>query len=338
MFPRPRRWVKVVDAGYLGAMKIFITGGSGFVGGHAIRALSASSEILGMARSDRSAEIVTAQGGTPVRCSLDDVGPEHLEDVDAIVHSAAYVEEWGPRERYFRANVDGTRRLIEAAREAGVSRFVHVGTEAAVFDGRPLVQIDETEPLKPDSPFPYSASKAVAEQLVRNANADGFTTVAVRPRMVWGPEDRTILPIVLRILDEGGFWWVDGGRHATSTCHIDNLVAAIDRALVAEGVGGQAFFVADAEDTTQRDFLEALVATAGRELPGRSLPGWLAVRAAWLLTWIWDKRGQPEQLPALTPLAASFLAAEVTVRTERAREHLGWEPVVTREAGLAALH
>ena len=214
---------------------------------------------------------------------------------------------------------------------------MHIGTEASVFDGAPLVDIDEDHPLKPDSPFPYSASKAVAERLVRDADSDGFTTVSVRPRMVWGPEDRTILPIVLRILDDGGFWWVDGGRHLTSTCHIDNLVSAIDRALVAQGIGGQAFFVADEGDLTQREFLTELVGTAGRTLPNRSLPGWLAVRAAWALTWLWDKRGQPEQLPALTPLAASFLANRVTVRTDRARERLDWSPVIGRDEGMAAL-
>src|SRR5438067_2401628 len=96
-------------------------------------------------------------------------------------HAAAKVEDWGTREEFERDNVGGTRNALRAAREAGVRRFVHVGTEAALLAGQPLVDANEDDPLRPDSPALYSSTKAKAEQAVRDANGEGFETVVVRP-------------------------------------------------------------------------------------------------------------------------------------------------------------
>ena len=129
-------------------------------------------------------------------------------------HAAAKVEDWGDPEDFERLNVRGTQNVIDACREAGVRRLVHVGTEAALMAGQPLVNVDENAPLRPDSPALYSSSKAKAEQLVRAANGDGLETVVVRPRFVWGRGDTTLLPaliemVALRPLPLGG-----GGRPA----------------------------------------------------------------------------------------------------------------------------
>ncbi|MEP6968229.1 MAG: NAD-dependent epimerase/dehydratase family protein, partial [Pseudomonadota bacterium] len=179
-------------------MNIFITGASGFVGGAFVRAGADRHAFSAMSRSEATDAKIRAAGAAPVRCSLDDVTAEHLGGAEAVVHCAAYVEEWGPWRDYWRVNVEGTARLLAAAKAAGVKRFVHIGTEAALFYGQPLREVDETYPLALSSPFPYSRTKAHAEQHVRAANdpAGGFETVVVRPRFVWGPGDETILPTV----------------------------------------------------------------------------------------------------------------------------------------------
>ena len=92
-------------------------------------------------------------------------------------HAAATLGDWGPREDFDRGNVQGTHNALAAARRAGVRRFVHVGTEAALLAGQPLVDVDETAPLRPDSKAPYSATKARAEQAVRDANGPELETV-----------------------------------------------------------------------------------------------------------------------------------------------------------------
>ena len=82
-------------------------------------------------------------------------------------------------------------------------RFVHCGTEAALMAGEPLVDVDETAPLRPDSQAPYPATKARAELAVRGASREGFETVALRPRFVWGKGDTTLLPEMVETVEAG---------------------------------------------------------------------------------------------------------------------------------------
>jgi nucleoside-diphosphate-sugar epimerase len=99
---------------------------------------------------------------------------------ETAYHLAAKVEMWGGWDDFVRENVIGTQNVLAAAKSAGVARLVHCGTEAALIAGEPLRNVDETAPLRPDSPAPYAATKARAEEAVRNA--DG---VVIRPRFVW---------------------------------------------------------------------------------------------------------------------------------------------------------
>ena len=90
--------------------------------------------------------------------------------------------------------------------------------------GEPLVEVDERAPLRFDSPALYSATKARAEMAVLEANGNGLETVVVRPRFVWGRGDTTLLPAMTAMVRAGRFAWIGGGRHRTSTTHVDNVV------------------------------------------------------------------------------------------------------------------
>ncbi|WP_428267942.1 NAD-dependent epimerase/dehydratase family protein [Haliangium sp.] len=316
-------------------MRIFVTGGSGFVGGHVIESLSPTHELLALARSDGSAEVVRGYGASPVRGHLGAVPESALAGVDAVVHCAAFVQEWGTREQFWAGNVEGTRQLLDAARAAGVKRFIHISTEAVLFDGGDLIDVDESHPYPRRQRFLYSETKAEAERLVLAANDDAITTIALRPRFIWGPRDQTVLPAVVRMAQQGGFAWIDGGRRLTSTTHVANLVHAIELAL-EHGQGGRAYFVTDGEDRPMREMLTSLAATRGVILPERSIPGWLARAVARLSEGAW-RLLRIKRPPKVTSFAASMLSRQVTVRIDAARAELGYEPVVTVADGLAAL-
>src|ERR1700680_4041588 len=206
---------------------VFLTGGSGFIGGRLIERLRTDGHaVRALARSTSAAERVRTRGAEPVDGDLADVATMRAgaAGCELAFHAAATLGDWGKREDFERGNVEGTSNALRACADAGVQRFVHVGTEAALLAGEPLINVDETAPLRPDSPALYSATKARAEQAVLAANRDGFETVVVRPRFVWGVGDTTLLPVMVEMVRGGRFAWIGGGRHRTSTTHVENVV------------------------------------------------------------------------------------------------------------------
>jgi nucleoside-diphosphate-sugar epimerase len=260
-----------------------------------------------------------------------------MRGADAVVHCAAYVEDWGPWRDYWRYNVDATKRMLKAAKDARVKRFVHIGTEAALFYGQNMRNVDETYPLALNSPFPYSRTKAHAEKAVRAASdpQHGFETIVVRPRFVWGPDDKTLLPAIRMMVDHGAFAWIGGGRNRSSTTYIGNLAYAIELAL-DKGRPGEAYFVLDGPPVLFREFLPRLTHAAGFELPDREVPGWLARGLAYVSEKAW--RTLPlKGRPPLTRFAANIMSRDCILDDTKARREMGYDPPFTREAGLAAV-
>ena len=317
-------------------MNVFVTGGSGFVGGHVIERLSrAGHQVFALARSADSAKVVEGYGAKAVRGDLDTVTSKELAGADVVVHAAAYVKSYGPRSAFVAGNVDGTRRMLEAAKAAGVKRFVHISTEAALFDGGDLLEIDETAPIPARHKYLYSETKADAEKLVLWANTAAFTTLALRPRLVWGPRDGAVLPEVLEAVKKGAFAWIDHGGQRTSTTWVGNLAAAVELSLT-KGQGGQAYFIADEGTQSMREFLTALASTQKVTLPSRSIPGAMARPIASIVEKTWSVFA-PKRKPPMVGFSVAMLSRSVTVKTDKARRDLGYSPEVSVEQGLASM-
>ena len=316
----------------------FVTGGSGFIGGALIRRLVREGwAVRALARSDGAAAKVTADGAEAVRGDLSDTADMAIgaRGAEVAFHAAATLGDWGRRAEFVAGNVDGTQHVVDAARRAGVRRLVHVGTEAAVLAGDRMVMIDERQPLRPDSPALYSSTKALAEALVLAANGEGLETVVVRPRFVWGRGDTTLLPMLGAMVREGRFAWIGGGRHLTSTAHIDNTVEGLmlgaDR-----GTPGNAYFVTDGTPVVFREFVTRMLATQGLEPPGRSIPRPAAHALAVAGETAWGALPLPGR-PPLTRFAYWVSALETTIDISRARAELGYAPVTTIDEGLAEM-
>jgi nucleoside-diphosphate-sugar epimerase len=317
----------------------FVTGGSGFVGGTLIRRLRADGWVVrALARSDRAGALVAAAGASVLTGGLDDLPAlaDQLRGCDVAFHCAAHTAEYDRAEVFEHVNVAGTKAALEACRRAEVGRFVHVSTEAAVLAGQPLVDIDERAPLRPDSPVAYCASKARAEQAVMDIHGtSALATAIVRPRMIWGRGDTTILPSLVTSIRKGQFRWIGGGHHLTATTHVDNAVEGLIRA-AQSAQSGRTWFVTDGEPIVFRDFVTALVATQGLEIPDRSMPGRVArvlakgVEGGWRALHL---RGTPP----ITTIAVWLSSLEVTIDISRATGELGYQPITDRASGLAAL-
>ncbi len=319
-------------------MKIYVTGASGFIGGAIAQKLAGQGhDVLAMSRSDASDDVIRALKAVPVRGRLGDLQAVDLQGCDVVVHCAAYVGDWGALDDFWSANVDGTTQLLEVAKQAGVKRFIHMGTEAALFRGQHMRNIDETTPYPKSTPFYYSRTKAEAEKCVLAANdpAADFTTISLRPRLVWGPGDQTVLPAAIAMIESGAFAWIDGGRSKTSTTHVHNICHAV-HLLLSKGSGGEAYFVTDDEIVTFRDFMTRLVATRGVDIPERSLPGFVLRSAAFVLEKTWRLFGI-KSAPPITRFAIAILARDCTINIDKAKRELGYHPVISIDDGLKAL-
>jgi nucleoside-diphosphate-sugar epimerase len=279
----------------------FVTGGSGFVGTALIRRLAAD--------------------GWTVR---------------ALARSA--LELWLGGRRRAEANSDDhlyDDALERAARAAGVQRLVHVGTEAALMHGQPLVAVDERYPLALRSRAPYSATKAAAEAAVNEANGNGLETVVVRPRFVWGAGDTTLLPVLVAMARSGRLRWVGGGRQLTSTTHVANTVEGLVLA-AGKGVPGNAYFVTDGSPVVFREFVSALLATQGVQAPEGDVPLPFAGAVARVSETLWRVLPLPGE-PPVASFAVWASGLEATIDDTKAREQLGYRPVMTRDHGLTAM-
>jgi nucleoside-diphosphate-sugar epimerase len=299
--------------------QVFVTGGSGFIGqalilrlvreGHGVRAL---------VRSATSAQTVAALGATPVRGVLTE--PETWRDAvsgsEVLFHLAAETDLDADLAQHQLVTVEGTRAALEAARHARVARFVNCGSEAALLAGDPLVDVDETAPLRPDSPAPYCAVKAQAEALVLEANTQDFTTVSIRPKFVWGP-GAPVTDGFAALAEAGQFSWIDGGRHTTDITFVDNAVEGL---LLGwkHGRPAQAYFVTDQEPVQFRAFMQT----------------------------VFDLYGVDTPIPDIDPVTATrvvpapyrwFIGQTCTLRTDKAVRDLGYRPVMSRAAALDIL-
>lgn len=317
-------------------MRIFITGASGFVGGAAARYfVGKGHDVRAMSRSEKSDAIIDALHATPVRCDLESVTPASIGNAEAVVHCAAFVEQWGPKDAWKRFNVDGTARMLAAAKAAGVKRFIHISTESVLWKGQSLNNVDETYPLALNSPYPYSWTKAQAEVLVQKANTPDFQTIILRPRFIWGPGDTTLLPLIEHMAKTGGWMWVNHGKAQTSTTHIANLVHAIDLALT-QGKGGEAYFILDDGVRSMHEMISGMAASRGITLPEKSISGGMADFIGSTCEFVWGTFGLKSD-PPLTRFSAMIMSRNSVLNDAKARREMGYAPVISVEDGLRQL-
>ncbi|SEK22745.1 Nucleoside-diphosphate-sugar epimerase [Roseateles sp. YR242] len=317
--------------------RLFLTGGSGYVGRNLIRHFVGQKvEVVALARSAEARRVVQALGAIPFE---GDLFSPHLaagmQGCQAFIHAAADTGHGPANADQRRTNVEGTRAVFTAAAQAGIRRAVHLSTESVLLDGRPLVNADERRPYPTRPVGGYSATKAEAEQVALGALAWGVDVTIVRPRFIWGRDDTTALPQLLKAVDAGQFAWIDGGHYQTSTTHIANLAHGIERALL-KGQAGACYFIADAETVEFRGFISALLQTQGRPVPDKTVPRWVVQTVARVgegLAGLSRGRWQPP----VTRQSLAPSAVEVTLNIDKARRELGYKPPLSRAQGLAEL-
>lgn len=332
-------------------ISILVTGASGFLGGALIDALVARGHRVRtlqrtkgerLTRLEREGNVENVLGPMDDRASV----ARAMEGIETVFHVAAKAGVWGSYDEYFRANVIGTRHVIEEARAHGVRRLVYTSSPSIVHAGGDQEGIDESTPISDRHATHYPATKGIAEREVLAAHGTRgkgeavLATVALRPHLIWGPGDTNIAPRMVERAKAGRLVLVGGGTKKIDATYIDSAVhahlLAWERLAPDAACGGKAYFIAQGEPMPSRDLILGLVRAHGLDVRPRSIPLPVAkalgsaVELAWRVT---RRSGEPP----LTRFLAEQLGTAHWYSLAAAERDLGYRAPVTTAEGLERL-
>jgi nucleoside-diphosphate-sugar epimerase len=316
-------------------MKALVTGATGMVGSHLVeRLVEREDEVRTMVRDLPRAEFLSPPEVELVQGALEDA--ESLEraaqGVEIVYHCAARVAlpYQGNREEIFRANVEGTKNILEASVRVGVRRFVFVSSVAVYGDiDEPIVR--EDHPLQPRGP--YAESKVLAEGLVRDFAARGLETVILRPCVIYGPRDRNFLPQIIETLPRRPFPLVGGGRQPLDMVYASDVAEALMLAGASREAVGRVYNVTDGETHTLRGIIEVFSRIVEVRPKLLVVPYPIAYALA-AVSFLLSKLLRPGEDPLISPAAVAAMAKPHHYDISRIQQELGYEPQVSLEDGM----
>ena len=321
-------------------MKILVTGGAGFLGTALCTALLARGDsVLSFQRHHSPA--LQAMGVRQVLGDLADADAVRLACIgqDAVLHNAAKAGAWGSYQEYFDANVRGTQNVIAGCRAQGVGKLVYTSTPSVTHSGRTPVQggNERNTPYGRNFKAPYPATKVIAEKAVLAANGELLATVALRPRLIWGPGDTQLLPRLVERARAGRLRFIDGGHNRMDTTYIDNAAQAhldaLDHLHAGATCAGKAYFISNGQPLPVREIVNALLQAAGAPAVDKSIPYALAYGAGAVLELGWRLlalRGEPP----MTRFLAEQLSTPHWYDIGAAARDFGYRPQVNVAEGL----
>jgi nucleoside-diphosphate-sugar epimerase len=283
--------------------------------------------------------------------------------IETVFHVAAKVGVWGRYVDFFRANVQGTRALLDGCRSHGVRNFIYTSTPSVVYNGRNLAGANESLPLTTRCPSPYPLTKAIAERDVLAANSPSLRTIALRPHLIWGVGDPHLVPRILERARAGRLRIVGHGKNRVDMVHVENAVdahllaeAALDRpslAAAAETVcnvlrykpsatdkidakaaraAGKAYFITNDEPVVLWDWVNQLLLSLGERPIHKHVSFSAASTAGALCEAIWrffPIKGEPP----MTRFVAAELAHAHWFDISAAKRDLGYHPRISMSEG-----
>ncbi len=324
-------------------MKILVTGGGGFLGqalcrglverGHSVTSFNRGHypelESLGVRQlrgdlADRDAVVAAATG------------------VDAIFHNAAKAGAWGSYESYHNANVVGTQNVLDACHAHGIGKLVYTSTPSVTHRATHPVEggTADSVPYGENFRAPYATTKTIAEKAVLATNDSNLATVALRPRLIWGPGDQQLLPRLVERAKAGRLRFVGDGNNLIDTTYIDNAAQAhfdaFEHLAPGAACAGKAYFISNGEPKPVREIVNALLAAAGAPQVTKTIPFRAAYAIGATCEGLWPLlRLQGE--PPMTRFLAEQLSTTHWYYMGPATQDFGYKPRVTIAEGLQRL-
>lgn len=322
-------------------MKVLVTGGGGFLGGAIIDQLLARGiEVRSISRGKYPA--LEAKGVECIQADLSNANAvtAATEGCDAVIHTAAKAGVWGDYDEYFEANVTGTRNVILACKAHAVPKLVYTSTPSVTFAGDDEDGVDESMPYAENFLCHYAATKAQAERDVLAANGGTLSTVALRPHLIWGPDDHHLVPRVIARAKAGKLKLVGSGKNRVDATYIDNAaeahLCALDVLNPDAACAGKAYYISNDEPIPMGALLNRILEAGGLPQVTRRVPPAVAYFAGAALEKIYGALGKKEE-PIMTRFVARQLATAHWFNISGAKRDLGYRPSVSMDEGMRRL-
>lgn len=331
-------------------LHILVTGGAGFLGSSIVNELLGDSvpfsvqavTVFGLKQSppltDQRIRYISGDICNPADIQAACSG------IDIVIHTAAVVD-WGtksPKEVY-RVNFEGTKNVIAACRSNKVQCLVYTSSLDVVITGKPLIQIDESQPYPAKHLNMYCESKCLAEQLVLSANDAEFKTCALRPADIWGERDPYHLPPLIKMAKSGFYTRIGDGKALCQHVYAGNmswahLLAAKSLLDGNQEVSGKAFFITDSAGSNFFTFFDELIIKAGYKIWPKNL--WLPKGFAYALGALseyiaWLVRPFKYYTPKFSRFAVMYTSTDFTFSSDKARSAFGFTPKYSMEESIA---
>jgi nucleoside-diphosphate-sugar epimerase len=331
-------------------LNVLVTGGSGFLGQAIVRELlDPASPITASKIRIFDLKEASSNGTDPrigfVKGDIRDkkAVSDACHGIDLVIHTAAIID-WGTisEDEVFAVNTGGTQNVVDACQEHGIRYLVFTSSLDAVYSGKPLINVDESEPYPEKHRTSYCRSKAMAEQIVAKASNAHLKTVSLRPSDIFGEADPYHIASLVNMAKGGFYVRIGNGEAKTQHVYVGNMAHAHLQAAHAlmngsDHISGQVYFITDAPGTNFFKFFDQVVEGIGYKIKPRNfwIPrpiayaiGSMAEFSAWLMRPI--KKTQPK----FSRFAVVYTCTEYTFNSDKAARDFGFKPKYSHEEAL----
>jgi dihydroflavonol-4-reductase len=310
----------------LTAAPIFVTGGTGFLGRHLIPLLCRRGIPVRVLTRDPAAHPWLARypNVQAVAGDVRESGPwmAAVQGCGSVIHAGGLFRFWGAAQDFDATNVTGTRHLLDAARAAGVQRFVHVSSVAVIGQPDPREVIDEAYPPNPVEP--YQISKLKGEHLALEAwREHGLPVIVVRPGAYYGPlGEYAFNRLFFKDPMRGIIMQIDGGRHIIFPAYVGDVAQGVLLALERGQVGEVYNLCGDW--ISHQDAFTIVIREAGLWYPRLNIPGWMGIATSRVM----EAAARIVRREPFWPLnLKSYVYNDWRVSNDKARRELGFAPL-----------
>jgi 2-alkyl-3-oxoalkanoate reductase len=314
-------------------MKVLVTGGTGFLGQHLVKNLLIADHDVSVAGRDfTQAAALWKNGARPIIADLRDEAAirQACKGSEVVFHVGALSAAWGKRSDFHAINVGGTKAVIAGCQKHGVRQLIYVSSPSVVFTGKDIRNATDDLPYPQHFTSVYALTKKLGEDLVNTAS-HRMETVILRPKAIFGPGDRTLLPQLIAVARRKRLPQIGNGENLVDLTYVENVVQALMLALNAPAAIGHTYTITNDEHIPLWDTIRQVLRALDLDTDLRKVPLPVVQIAA---TFMEAQAAITGKEPLLTRYSAAILGCTQTYDIEAAKRDLQYIPRVSVAEGI----